>query len=65
MSGGLLPREAFKIIRAIAAEGLCGMEVVSPPYDGNDNTAELACLVILDMLGTLIANGKLGHRDHS
>ncbi|MEP9390487.1 agmatinase family protein [Mesorhizobium sp. KR9-304] len=63
--GGLMPREAFEIIRTIAAEGLCGMEVVevSPPYDVNDNTAQLACRVVLDTLGTLIANGKLGHRE--
>jgi agmatinase len=41
------------------------MEVVevSPPYDVNDNTAQLACRVVLDVLGTLVANGKLGHRD--
>ena len=62
--GGLLPREAFEMIRTIAQEGLCGMEVVevSPPYDVNDNTAQLATRVILDVLGTLIANDKLGHR---
>lgn len=62
--GGLLPREAFEIVRTIAAEGLCGMEVVevSPPYDVNDNTAQLATRIILDTLGTLVANGKLGHR---
>jgi agmatinase len=62
--GGLLPREAFEMIRTIAQEGLCGMEVVevSPPYDVNDNTAQLATRVVLDVLGTLVANGKLGHR---
>jgi agmatinase len=62
--GGLLPREAFEIIHTIAAEGLCGLEVVevAPPYDVNDNTAQLACRVILDTLGTMVANGKLGHR---
>jgi arginase family enzyme len=51
-------------VHAIAAEGLCGMEVVevSPPYDVNDNTAQLATRVILDTLGTMIANNKLGHR---
>ena len=40
------------------------MEVVevSPPYDVNDNTAQLACRVVLDVLGTLIANDKIGHR---
>ena len=41
------------------------MEVVevSPPYDVNDNTSQLACRVILDVLGTLVVEGKLGHRD--
>jgi agmatinase len=40
------------------------MEVVevSPHYDVNDNTAQLACRIILDVLGTLIAHGHLGHR---
>ena len=52
------------MIHTIAAEGLCGMEVVevSPPYDVNENTAQLACRVILDTIGTMIAHGKLGHR---
>jgi agmatinase len=63
--GGLLPREAFEMIQTIAKEGLCAMEVVevSPPYDVNDNTAQLACRVILDVVGTLIANNHIGHRD--
>jgi agmatinase len=62
--GGLLPREALEIVRLIAREGLCGMEVVevAPPYDVNDNTAQLACRVMLDVLGTMVAEGKLGHR---
>ena len=62
--GGLLPREAFEIVRLIAREGLCGMEVVevSPPYDVNDNTSQLACRVMLDVLGTMVVEGKLGHR---
>ncbi|MGB6909126.1 MAG: arginase family protein [Methyloceanibacter sp.] len=52
-------------MHTIAAEGLCGMEVVevSPPYDVNDNTAQLACRVILDVVGTLISNGHIGHRN--
>lgn len=60
--GGLLPREALRMVQAIAKEGLCGMEVVevAPPYDVNDNTAQLACRVILDTLGTLVANGHIG-----
>ena len=63
--GGLLPREALEMVRLIAREGLCGMEVVevSPPYDVNDNTAQLACRVMLDVLGTMVVEGKLGHRD--
>lgn len=62
--GGLLPREALEIVRLIAREGLCGMEVVevSPPYDVNDNTSQLACRVILDTLGTLVGEGHLGAR---
>ncbi|MGH6932722.1 MAG: arginase family protein, partial [Dongiaceae bacterium] len=63
--GGLLPREALEIVRVIAKEGLCAMEVVeiAPPYDVNDNTAQLGCRVILDALGSMVAAGKLGHRD--
>ena len=63
--GGFLPREALEMARLIAREGLCAMEVVevSPPYDVNDNTSQLACRVILDVLGTLVVEGKLGHRD--
>ena len=63
--GGFMPREAFEMIRIIAGEGLCGMEVVevSPPYDVNDNTAQLACRVILDVTSAMVAAGKLGHRD--
>ncbi len=53
------------MIHTIAKEGLCGMEVVevSPPYDVNDNTAQLASRVILDVLGTLVAEGHIGHRN--
>lgn len=63
--GGFTPREALEMVRLIAREGLCAMEVVevSPPYDVNDNTSQLACRVILDTLGTLVTEGKLGHRD--
>ena len=63
--GGLLPREALELVCLIAKEGLCGMEVVevAPPYDVNQNTSQLACRVVLDVLGTLTTEGKLGHRD--
>lgn len=62
--GGLLPREALKLLRLVAAEGLCGMEVVevAPPYDVSDMTALLACRAVMDVLGTLVAEGKLGKR---
>ena len=62
--GGLLPREALKLLRLIACEGICGMEVVevAPPYDVSDMTAQLACRAVMDVLGTLVAEGKLGSR---
>jgi agmatinase len=62
--GGLLPREALKLLRLIAGEGICGMEVVevAPPYDVSDMTAQLACRAVMDVLGTLVAEGKLGSR---
>ena len=62
--GGFTPREALEMVRLIAREGLCGMEVVevSPPYDVNDNTSQLACRVILDALGSMVVEEKLGHR---
>ena len=45
------------MIHTIAAEGLCGMEVVevSPPYDVNDNTAQLACRVTLECQHRIVA----------
>jgi agmatinase len=62
--GGLLPREALKLLRLIAREGICGMEVVevAPPYDVSDMTAQLACRAVMDVLGTLVGEGKLGRR---
>jgi agmatinase len=62
--GGLLPREALKLLRLIAREGICGLEVVevAPPYDVSDMTAQLACRAVMDVLGTLVAEGKLGAR---
>ena len=43
--GGFLPREALKLLGLVAAEGVCGLEVVevSPPYDTSDITALLGC----------------------
>jgi agmatinase len=63
-SGGLLPREAFRMLHQVAREGLAGMEVVevSPPYDVADVTSLLGVRVCLDVLATLVLNGKLGRR---
>jgi agmatinase len=61
-SGGLLPREVFKMVRFAAREGLQGLEVVevSPPYDVADITALLGGRVIMDVLATLLEVGILG-----
>jgi agmatinase len=60
--GGFLPREALALVGKVAAEGLCGIEVVevSPPYDTSDITSLLATRVIVDALGAMVAHGKLG-----
>ena len=60
--GGSLPREALGLVGRVAKEGLCGMEIVevSPPYDTSEITALFAVRVIVDALGALVANGKLG-----
>jgi agmatinase len=64
--GGFLPREILYLIGAVAKEGLCGMEVVevSPPYDTSDITALLGVRAIVDVLGTLVAHGKMGSHKH-
>jgi agmatinase len=60
--GGFLPREALKLVGLVAKEGLCGLEVVevSPPYDTSDITALLGTRVVVEVLGAMVANGKLG-----
>jgi len=62
--GGLTPREALKMIRNIAAEGLVGMEVVevAPAYDVHDHTALIGVHAILECLGALVKNNKLGRK---
>lgn len=64
--GGFLPREALKLVGKIASEGICGMEVVevSPPYDTSDITSLMAARVIVDVLGSLVAHGKMGAHKH-
>jgi agmatinase len=63
-SGGLLPREAFRMLEIVTREGLAGMEVVevAPPYDVASITSLLGVRVILDVLATLVESGKLGRR---
>ncbi len=60
--GGFLPREALKLMQLIAKEGICAMEVVevAPAYDISDTTALLAARAVLDVLATMVDNGKLG-----
>ncbi|MDK3256056.1 agmatinase family protein [Blastococcus capsensis] len=60
--GGLYPREALKLVRKFAAEGLLGMEVVevSPPYDVSDTTALMGVRLICEALAGSVSAGKLG-----
>ena len=60
--GGLMPREALKMVGLIAAEGLCGMEIVevSPPYDCSDITSLMALRIAVDAMGSMVAHGKMG-----
>ncbi len=63
-SGGLLPREAFRMLETVTREGLAGMEIVevAPPYDVSNITSLLGVRVVLDVLATLVESGKLGQR---
>ena len=64
--GGFLPREALKLVGLVAAEGLCGMEVVevSPPYDVSDITALMGLRICVDAMGAMVAHGKMGKHRH-
>jgi agmatinase len=64
--GGLLPREALKLVGLVAAEGLCGLEIVevSPPYDVSDITSLMALRIAVDVMGSMVANGKMGAHKH-
>ncbi|MEO0380412.1 MAG: agmatinase family protein [Pseudomonadota bacterium] len=65
--GGFLPREALTMVSKVAAEGICGMELVevAPPYDQSEITALMGTRVIVDVLGSLVASGKMGdHKRH-
>jgi agmatinase len=64
--GGFLPREILSLVGKVAKEGLCGLEVVevSPPYDTSDITSLFGVRVIVDVLGSLVAHGKMGAHKH-
>ncbi|PJI86332.1 agmatinase [Yoonia maricola] len=65
--GGFLPREALGLVSKVAAEGICGMELVevAPPYDQSEITALMGTRVIVDVLGSLVSSGKMGaHKRH-
>jgi len=64
--GGLLPREALKLVGNVAKEGLCGMEVVevSPPYDHADITSLMAMRIVVDALGAMVGHGVMGKSKH-
>ncbi|MFM7239339.1 MAG: agmatinase [Cyanobium sp.] len=60
--GGLLPREALKLLELIVRNvPVCGLEVVevSPPYDISDMTSLLATRVICDTMAHLVVSGQL------
>ncbi|MGC3992156.1 MAG: arginase family protein [Chthoniobacteraceae bacterium] len=62
--GGFLPREVLKLLKLVAREGICGMEVVevAPAYDPSDMTALVGVRAVMDVLGTLVNEGKLGKK---
>ena len=60
--GGLLPREALKLLEYIIRKvNVCGIELVevSPPYDVSDMTSLLATRVICDSIAHLVVSGQL------
>ena len=60
--GGLLPREALKLLEYIIRKvNVCGIELVevSPPYDVSDMTALLATRVICDSIAHLVVSGQI------
>ncbi|QEY31910.1 agmatinase [Synechococcus sp. RSCCF101] len=64
--GGLLPREALKLLELIVRRvPVCGLEVVevSPPYDISDMTSLMATRVICDTMAHLVVSGQLPRRE--
>ena len=64
--GGLLPREALKLLELIVRNvPVCGLELVevSPPYDISDMTSLMATRVICDTMAHLVVSGQLPRKD--
>jgi agmatinase len=64
--GGLLPREALKLLELIVRQvPVCGLELVevSPPYDISDMTSLMACRVICDTMAHLVVSGQLPRKE--
>ncbi|MCP9887419.1 agmatinase [Cyanobium sp. ATX 6A2] len=64
--GGLLPREALKLLELIVRNvPVCGLEVVevSPPYDVSDMTSLMATRVICDTMAHLVVSGQLPRKE--
>ncbi|MEC8214862.1 MAG: agmatinase [Cyanobacteriota bacterium] len=64
--GGLLPREALKLLELIVRQvPVCGLELVevSPPYDISDMTSLMATRVICDTMAHLVVSGQLPRRE--
>nr|WP_074457439.1 agmatinase [Candidatus Synechococcus spongiarum] len=60
--GGLLPREALKLLEFVVRNvTVCGLEVVevSPPYDVSGITALMATRVVCDTMAHLVISGQL------
>src|SRR5262245_29340354 len=62
--GLFLPRDVLRLLRLVAREGLCGKDVVevAPQYDVGDKTALTGTRAIMDVLATLVNEGKLGRK---
>jgi len=64
--GGLLPREALKLLELIVRNvPVCGLEIVevSPPYDISDMTSLMATRVICDTMAHLVVSGQLPRKE--
>ena len=57
-------RIARVLVDGIAKEGIAAMEVceVSPPYDISDITSLMGVRLMMDVVGTMAKNGRIGGR---